>query len=146
MMAAAATVKMSESGSMSSSTNYPGYPGPISGMSRQVHALAPVQHAPVHGAMSAAMTAGYPFSSYHTMFSPGLAHHDPSSLFFSDISSGAGYHGYQHNMYGSYMNGVGSPFFRYKDMNRYKEMTCEWVDRDTGKICRKVRKSFLVKI
>ena len=111
-MAAAAAVKMTSSESQSG--QYPGY-GPISGMSRQVHALAPVQP-PVHGAMSAMTPPGYPFSSYHSMFPPTLAAHDPSSLFFSDISSGAAGYGYQHNpMYGSYMNGMaGSPFFRYK--------------------------------
>ena len=132
-MSTAAAIKMTDpSSNVNQSSSYPGY-GPISGMSRQVHALGPVQN-PVH-------MGGYPFSSYHSMFPPTLAH-DPSSLFFSDISAGsAASYGYQHNMYGSYMNGMsvpGSPFFRYKDMNRYKEMTCEWVSKETGKVCRKV--------
>ena len=124
----AAAIKMTDPSSVANTSNYPGY-APISGMSRQVHALAPVQmQNPVH-------MPSYPFSSYHSMFPPTLTH-DPS-LFFSDISSGAGY-GYHNNMYGSYMNGMSSPFFRYKDMNRYKEMTCEWVSKETGKVCRKV--------
>ena len=129
----AAAVKMSSDSAVSNlqpPSNYPGY-GPISGMSRQVHALGPVQ-APMSHPMSS-----YPFTSYHSMFPPTLAH-DPSSLFFSDIAAGAGAggYGYQHNMYGSYMNGMYG--IRYKDMNRYKEMTCEWVNKETGKVCRKV--------
>ena len=138
----AAAVKMTSDAAVSnlhapaSASAYPGYHGPIGGMSRQVHALAPgVPQPPMSHPMSS-----YPFSSYHSMFPPSLAHADPSSLFFSDIAAGAGAGGYGgyggHNMYGSYMNGMYG--LRYKDMNRYKEMTCEWVNTDTGKVCRKV--------
>ena len=83
--------------------------------------------------------SGYPFSSYHSMFSPSLAHPDPaSSLFFSDISS-SGYGAYaQHNMYPSYMNGMGSSFFRYMREPVKQEMTCEWIDKENGgKRCNK---------
>merc|ERR1712012_613805 len=76
--------------------------------------------------------SSYPFSSYHSMFSPSLAHPDPSSLFFSDISS-SGYGAYaQHNMYPSYMNGMGSSFFRYMREPVKQEMTCEWIDKENG--------------
>ena len=82
--------------------------------------------------------SSYPFSSYHSMFSPSLAHPDPSSLFFSDISS-SGYGAYaQHNMYPSYMNGMGSSFFRYMREPVKQEMTCEWIDKENGgKRCNK---------
>merc|ERR1711936_295459 len=82
--------------------------------------------------------SGYPFSSYHSMFTPSLAHPDPSSLFFSDISS-SGYGAYaQHNMYPSYMNGMGSSFFRYMREPVKQEMTCEWIDKENGgKRCNK---------
>ena len=134
----AAAVKMSSDAAALSSnlhppsaSSYPGYHGPISGMSRQVHALGPVGQPPMSGHHP---MSSYPFSSYHSMFP------DPSSLFFSDIAAGAGAGGYGgyggHNMYGSYMNGMYG--LRYKDMNRYKEMTCEWVNQETGKVCRKV--------
>ena len=87
------------------------------------------------GVPGVGMQPSYPFSSYHSMFSPSLPH-DPSSLFFSDITSSS--YGYHNNMYGSYMNGMGSSFFRYMREPLNKEMTCEWVNKETGKVCRKV--------
>ena len=129
---AAATVKM-DAHTVPPPT-YPGY-APISGMSRQVHALSSGMSAMQPGVPSVGMQPSYPFSSYHSMFTPGLSH-DPSSLFFSDITS-SGY-GYHNNMYGSYMNGMGSSFFRYMREPLNKEMTCEWVNKETGKVCRKV--------
>ena len=89
--------------------------------------------------MQAPGMSGYPFSSYHSMFSPSLTGHpDPSSLFFSDISS-SGYGAYaQHNMYPSYMNGMGSSFFRYMREPVKQEMTCEWIDKETNKRCNKM--------
>eukprot|EP00090_Calanus_glacialis_P045832 TRINITY_DN8744_c0_g1_i1.p1 TRINITY_DN8744_c0_g1~~TRINITY_DN8744_c0_g1_i1.p1 ORF type:complete len:426 (+),score=54.18 TRINITY_DN8744_c0_g1_i1:123-1400(+) len=131
--------------SQSVAPNYAGSGyGPISGMPRhQVHGLPsgmPMQN-PMHSLGSMSMQpsipmGGYPFSSYHSMFSPSLAAHDPSSLFFSDISS-SGY-GYHNNMYGSYMNGMGSSFFRYMREPIKQEMTCEWINKETGKCCRQV--------
>ena len=99
-------------------------------------------------AMSMQTMGGYPFSSYTSMFSPSLhsdpsslsssllsssLHPDPSSLLFPDMSAPS--YNYSNNMYGSY----GSPFFRYmrQPMAR-QEMTCEWMDPETRKVCRKV--------
>ena len=115
-MAAAAVKMTSDPGHAPAYPSYGVGVGPISGMSRQVHALGPQVAPQVPPHMSS-----YPFSSYHSMFpgslGPSLGHPDPSSLFFSDIASASSSsYGYQHNMYGSY--GMGSPFFRYKDMNR----------------------------
>ena len=73
---------------------------------------------------------GYPFSTYSSMFS-----HDPS-LLFPDMSAPS--YNYTNNMYSSYMNGMGSPFFRYMRQPLRQEMTCEWVEPETRKVCRKV--------
>jgi hypothetical protein len=79
---------------------------------------------------------GYsPFSSYHSMFPDPLLFHDMSA------ASPSGYTNYTNNMYSPYMQS--SPFFRYMRQpammgGRQQEMTCEWVDRDTKKVCRKI--------
>jgi hypothetical protein len=81
---------------------------------------------------------GYsPFSSYHSMFpDPLLFHHDMSAT-----QSGS-YTNYANNMYSPYMQG--SPFFRYMRQpggmmgGRQQELTCEWMERDTKKVCRKI--------
>ena len=65
--------------------------------------------------------------------------HDPSSLLFPDMAAGPpSYNSYTNNMYSSYVNGMSSPFFRYMRQPMLQEMTCEWVEPDTGKTCRKV--------
>merc|ERR1711971_1466628 len=140
---AAAALKMDQRGQTLPPP--PSYPGsayaPISGMSRQVHALSGGMSAMqsavpgVPGVPGVGMQPSYPFSSYHSMFTPSLPH-DPSSLFFSDITGSS--YGYHNNMYGSYMNGMGSSFFRYMREPLNKEMTCEWLNKETGKVCRKV--------
>ena len=111
---------------------YPGYGArhpAVPGLPSAAHSMASPAFQP----------AGYPFSSYHSMFTPSLTHPtDPSSLFFSDISS-SGYGAYQHNMYPSYMNGMGSSFFRYMREPVKQEMTCEWIDKENGgKRCNKM--------
>ena len=127
----AGPVKMDSAGQYSSSSY-----APITGMSRQVHSLpgvAGVAGAAVPAMHSVPPMSSYPFSSYHSMFSPhGLSAHDASSLFFSDYS------GYHNNMYGSYMNGMRSSFFPYMREPIKQEMTCEWINKETGKCCRKV--------
>ena len=75
--------------------------------------------------------SGYPFSSYTTMFS-----HDPSSILFPEMTPPS--YNYTNNMYSSYVNGMSSPFFRYMRQPMLQEMTCEWIDQDTKKTCRKV--------
>ena len=141
---AAAAVKMDGQTIAPPPPSYPGSYAPISGMSRQVHALSSGMSAMqsgvpgmpgMPGMPGVGMQPSYPFSSYPSVFSPSLSH-DPSSLFFSDITS-SGY-GYHNNMYGSYMNGMGSSFFRYMREPLNKEMTCEWLNKETGKVCRKV--------
>ena len=116
---------------------YPGYPSRHPGMPAlpASHTMAPSSFP----SMQAPAMSSYPFSSYHSMFSPSLGHPDPSSLFFSDISS-SGYGAYaQHNMYPSYMNGMGSSFFRYMREPVKQEMTCEWIDKENGgKRCNKM--------
>ena len=78
---------------------------------------------------------GYsPFSSYHSMF--------PDPLLFHDMSQNGYTSNYTNNMYSPYMQG--SPFFRYMRQpaamlgGRQQETTCEWIDRDTKKVCRKI--------
>ena len=78
---------------------------------------------------------GYsPFSSYHSMF--------PDPLLFHDMSQNGYTSNYTNNMYSPYMQG--SPFFRYRRQpaamlgGRQQETTCEWIDRDTKKVCRKI--------
>lgn len=90
--------------------------------------------------MSAAAMSGYnPFSGY-----PMLTPHDPASLLFPDMSAATtGYSNYPNNMYNTYLNGMSSPFFPYmrnirQPMVRHQEMTCEWVDCVTKKLCRRV--------
>jgi len=82
---------------------------------------------------------GYsPFSSYHSMFPDPLLFHDMSSA----VPQTAGYGNYANNMYSPYMQG--SPFFRYMRQpggmmgGRQQELTCEWAERDTEKVCRKI--------
>jgi len=76
----------------------------------------------------------YPFSSYSSMFSSSIPH-DPSLLFPEMTNPG---YNYSNNMYSSYMNGMGSSFFRYMRQPMRQEMTCEWMDQETKKVCRKV--------
>ena len=90
------------------------------------------------------MSGGYnPFGSYSSYLDPA------TSLLFSDMGSTTnGY--YTNNMYNSYLNGMSSPFFPYMRNcirqqpaslppgMRHQEMTCEWVDCITKKLCRRV--------
>ena len=62
--------------------------------------------------------------------------HDPFGL---HADMGAGAHG---NYYGNMAAGYGymSPYYRYmtrQGANLKQEMTCEWIDQDTKKICKK---------
>ena len=79
---------------------------------------------------------GYlPHPSYHSMFSSSLhaaAATDPYSAALMGAS--AGYDSYSNMGYG-YI----SPYYRYMRQQPVKqEMTCEWMDRDTRKLCKKV--------
>ena len=66
-------------------------------------------------------------SSYHSMYS---SLHDPFGL---HEMTGAGGYNYSNMSYG-YM----SPYYRYMRQPPVRqEMTCEWIDQDTKKICKK---------
>ena len=69
--------------------------------------------------------------SYHSMFSSSLhaAAHDP----YSAALMGASSYDYTNMGYG-YM----SPYYRYMRQPVKQEITCEWVDQDTKKCCKKV--------
>ena len=71
--------------------------------------------------------------SYHSMFSSSLhAAHDPYSAALMGAS--AGYDSYSNMGYG-YM----SPYYRYMRQQPAKqEMTCEWIERGTKKLCKKL--------
>jgi len=67
-------------------------------------------------------------SSYHSMYS---SLHDPFGL---HEMTGAGGYNYSNMSYG-YM----SPYYRYMRQPPVRqEMTCEWIDQDTKKMCNKV--------
>ena len=69
--------------------------------------------------------------SYHSMFSSSLhAAHDPYSAALMGASAGYDYS----NMGYGYM----SPYYRYMRQPVKQEMTCEWMDRDTKKLCKKL--------
>ena len=89
---------------------------------------------------TAATIAPYPSiftrdPTYHSMFSSSLhaaAATDPYSAALMGAS--AGYDSYSNMGYG-YM----SPYYRYMRQQPVKqEMTCEWMDRDTKKLCKKL--------
>ena len=68
--------------------------------------------------------------SYHSMFSSSLhAAADP----YSAALMGASGYDYSNMGYG-YM----SPYYRYMRQPVKQEMTCEWVDQDTKKVCKKL--------
>ena len=71
--------------------------------------------------------------SYHSMFSSSLhaaaVQHDP----YSAALMGASGYDYSNMGYG-YM----SPYYRYMRQPVKQEMTCEWIDPDTKKCCKKV--------
>ena len=69
--------------------------------------------------------------SYHSMFSSSLhaAAHDP----YSAALMGASSYDYTNMGYG-YM----SPYYRYMRQPVKQEMTCEWIDPETKKMCNKV--------
>ena len=70
--------------------------------------------------------------SYHSMFSPSLhaaaTAHDPFGLH----DMGASSYNYANMGYG-YM----SPYYRYMRQPVKQEMTCEWIDQETKKCCKK---------
>ena len=70
-------------------------------------------------------------SAYHSAMYSSL--HDPFGL--HDMGAGAAGANYYGNMGYGYM----SPYYRYmrQGVNVKTEMTCEWVDQDTKKICKK---------
>ena len=69
--------------------------------------------------------------SYHSMFSSSLhAAHDPYSAALMGASAGYDYS----NMGYGYM----SPYYRYMRQPVKQEMTCEWIDPETKKMCNKV--------
>jgi len=82
-------------------------------------------------------------SSYHSMFSSSLhsslanpsAHADPFGFGTAGLAdSGYGYG----NMAGyGYMSPM-SPYYRYMRQPVKQEMTCEWIEQDTKKMCAKV--------
>ena len=69
---------------------------------------------------------GYPGLAYHSMYSsladPVFGLTDSSYNYQASM----GYHGYM------------SPYYRYMRQPVKQEMTCEWVDQDTKKMCGKV--------
>ena len=71
--------------------------------------------------------------SYHSMFSSSLhaaaVQHDP----YSAALMGASGYDYSNMGYG-YM----SPYYRYMRQPVKQEMTCEWIDQDTKKMCSKI--------
>jgi len=83
-----------------------------------------------------AVPAGYTAAAaaYHSLQYPAL--HDPFGLHDAAAGAGANYYG---NM--GYMGGYMSPYYRQylrQGMGNVKtEMTCEWIDQDTKKICKK---------
>jgi len=78
-------------------------------------------------------------SSYHSMFSSSLhtsltnptTHHDP----FGFSSAGLTDSSYGYSNMSSY--GYMSPYYRYIRPPVRQEMTCEWIDQDTKKCCRR---------
>ena len=66
-------------------------------------------------------------SSYHSMYS---SLHDPFGL--HEMTGAGGYN------YGNMSYGYMSPYYRYMRQPPVRqEMTCEWIDQDTKKICKK---------
>ena len=67
-------------------------------------------------------------SSYHSMYS---SLHDPFGL--HEMTGAGGYN------YGNMSYGYMSPYYRYMRQPPVRqEMTCEWIDQDTKKMCNKV--------
>merc|ERR1711892_1495024 len=71
--------------------------------------------------------------SYPSMFSPSLhaaaSAHDPFGLHDMGASS--------YN-YGNMGYGYMSPYYRYMRQPVKQEMTCEWIDQETKKMCNKI--------
>ena len=67
----------------------------------------------------------------YSMFSSSL--HDPFGLHDMSGVAAGGYSNYTNNMYG-YM----SPYYRYMRQPVKQEMTCEWIDPETKKMCNKL--------
>jgi len=75
----------------------------------------------------------YDLNPYSSMFSSGL-HHDPS-LFGRYEAHAAAASSYNYNNMGY---GYMSPYYRYMREPVKQEMTCEWIDQDTKKMCNKL--------
>ena len=73
-------------------------------------------------------------AAYHSAMYSSL--HDPFGL--HDMTAGAGAAAGA-NYYGNMSYGYMSPYYRYmsRGANVKTEMTCEWIDQDTKKICKK---------
>ena len=74
-------------------------------------------------------------AAYHSAMYSSL--HDPFGL--HDMTAGAGAAAGA-NYYGNMSYGYMSPYYRYmsRGANVKTEMTCEWIDQDTKKMCNKV--------
>ena len=120
-------------GSLKMEGGHPGYPQPgygLAGAGMAAASMQPHMSSYLFGRSLDMDPMGSSTAAYHASMYPSL--HDPFA------AAAAGQANYYGNM-GGYMDRYVNPYYRqYLRQNVKQEMTCEWIDQDTKKMCNKV--------